>query len=132
MVRFGAIALVVLLATNAAAQDKPKPSVTFNLTETTFGPKQNVPMTGTVTPATAPEDVTINVQRWSFADDVWKPFDKNTVQSTVLDADTTEYFFKHPPLPKGRYRARAEVQETDDHLGGKNPWRRYTVTKRHR
>ena len=118
----------------AAAQDKPKPSITFSLAATTFKANEDpVIMKGTITPATAPEEVTLRVQKYKFSTETWEEFDTNTKTSVFLDEDTYKFRYKHAPLPKGTYRARAQVQETDDHLAGANPWKKYRVTtRRHR
>lgn len=123
---------LLLVAGVAAAQEKPKPEITFSVAGDEFTARQAVPFTGTITPAT-PEQVTINVQKWNNTTEAWRFFDSNKVMSEVKDADTTRFSFTHDPLPKGKYRARAVVKETDDHLAGKNRWKNWRViTKRHR
>lgn len=123
---FVALVLAVLVAgpvAGAQEEEKPKPDIEFSVAGDTFTSKENVKMTGTIDPFTAGEDVLIKVQKYNKDQEVWKFFDKNTVQAD----DQGAFQFKHEPLPKGTYRARAEVQETDDHLAGKNKWKRYKV-----
>ena len=110
----------------AAPAGKPKPEITFNLAGRTFTNKEKVRMFGDIDPATHSERVTLHTQRFVKKDDDWEHYDKHVVDS---DLDGS-FSFRHPRLPKGKYRARAEVQETDDHLAGKNRWKVWAVRRR--
>jgi len=121
-----ALAFVLALALPAAAGDKPKPDVSFSVAGETFTAQQNVRMTGDIDPATQPETVKIHTQRYKKKTDRWKTHDIRRTESDSSGA----FSFRHAPLPKGKYRARAEVAETVDHLAGKNRWKKYTVRAR--
>ena len=121
-----ALALVVAVALPAAAGEKPKPDVDFSVAGETFTAQQNVRMTGDIDPATQPETVTIHTQRYNKKRERWKTYDRRRTESDSEGG----FSFRHAPLPKGKYRARAEVEETADHLAGKNRWKKYTVRAR--
>ena len=110
----------------AAPAGKPKPEITFNLSGRTFTNKEKVRMFGDIDPATHSERVTLHTQRYVKKDDDWEHYDKHVVDS---DLDGS-FSFRHPRLPKGKYRARAEVKETDDHQAGKNRWKVWAVRRR--
>jgi hypothetical protein len=127
--RFAVIVFVItglVFGGPAGAAGKPKPDITFSLAGRTFTSKEKVRMSGDIDPATHSESVTLHTQRYVKKDDSWEHYDKHVVKS---DLDGS-FSYRHPSLPRGKYRARAEVQETDDHQAGRNRWKRYRVKRR--
>jgi hypothetical protein len=119
------LALLVPASSALAQGEKPKPDITFTMADTTFTAQQDVPMEGNISPATAPEEVTIKVQKFNNKTMKWKFFESGVIMSD----DNGDFSTVHPPMGKGQYRARAEIQETDDHLAGKNRWVKYRVRR---
>ena len=106
--------------------EAPKPVIDFNLTGgKLFEGGQPVPMKGDIDPATVPEKVIINTQRYRGGK--WIKVDKRRTRSNARG----EWKLRHAALPTGaRYRARAEVGDTVDHRAGKNPWVNFLVAAR--
>jgi hypothetical protein len=115
-----------LLVPQTAFAAKSKPDIAFNLAGRTFTSAERVKMSGDVDPATHSEPVTLHVQRYDKADERWRNYDRNVVKSDVDGS----FSYKHPPLRKGKYRARAEVGRTSDHRAGRNSWKQYAVRRR--
>jgi hypothetical protein len=113
-------------ATARAPAGKPKPDITFNLAGRTFTDKEKVRMYGDVDPATSSEIVKLHTQRYHKKDEEWKRYDIRRVES---DSDGS-FSYRHPRFPKGNYRTRAEVDETEDHLAGKTRWKTMAVRRR--
>lgn len=109
-----------------APAGKPKPDISFNLAGRTFTEKEKVRMYGDVDPATSSETVTLHTQRYAKKHEEWRLYDKRRVGS---DSDGS-FSYRHPAFPKGNYRTRAEVRETNDHLAGKTRWKTMAVRRR--
>jgi hypothetical protein len=122
------LALGALLPASAAhaPTGRPEPDITFNLAGRTFTEKDKVRMYGDVDPATSSETVTLHTQRYKKNAEEWRLYDKRRVES---DSDGS-FSYRHPSFPKGNYRTRAEVAETDDHLAGKTRWKTMAVRRR--
>jgi hypothetical protein len=120
------VAAAVAFAASPASAAKPKPEITFNLAGRTFTSKEKVRMSGEIDPATHAETVTLHVQRYDKDDDVWRNYDENVTKSDIDGS----FRYRHSALPKGKYRARAEVGRTSDHRAGRNRWKVYAVRRR--
>lgn len=99
----------------------PPAELVFQVAEP-IGVQEPVAMSGSVTPASAPETVTITTQKRRSG--AWKRYDTRTTTSDGSGA----FSYQHTALPKGKFRARAAVGVTADHAGAKSAWTKFSVS----
>ncbi len=82
-------------------------------------------LSGSVAPETSPETVHVCLQR-KIAENRWGTCQRDRVIA-ANQVNTGQFTYQRHSLAAGRYRVRATVQETDDHLSGIGPWQDFTV-----
>lgn len=99
---------------------KAAPELAFQADNASTG--KTVAMGGSLSPASAGEEVKIQTQKRKDG-----RYQKVDTKSATTDA-TGAFELDHPPLPAGRYRARAKVGETSSHSSGKSSWDAFRVS----
>ena len=79
---------------------------------------------GSVAPETGSETVRVCLQH-KIAEHRWGKCQRDRV--VVNQVGAGQFTYRPRSLAAGRYRVRATVQETDDHLSGIGPWQAFTV-----
>jgi hypothetical protein len=100
---------------------KAAPKITFKAPNASTG--KTIAMSGNMSPGSAGEEVKIQTQKKKKSGG----YKKIDTKSATTDA-SGGFELDHPPLPAGRYRARAKVPETSTHARAKSSWDAFRVS----